>query len=57
METDHPGIQKMTDIYHITGWPFFVFISPGGTLLDRNFPEAFNETRRISDKELGTEGK
>lgn len=53
LETNYPDNQKMADTYHITGWPFFVLLSPKGTLLARNFSVAFNEARRILEKELG----
>ena len=37
----------------IEGWPFFVLIGPDGTILARNYTNAFYQAKKILDKELG----
>ncbi len=53
LETEYPENKKMSETYRISGWPFFVFIGPDGTLLARNFTEAFYETKQILEEEFG----
>ena len=53
LETEYPENKKMSETYRISGWPFFVFIGPDGTLLARNFTEAFYEAKQILEEEFG----
>jgi len=41
------------ETYAIEGWPFFVLIGPDGTILARNYTNAFYQAKKILDKELG----
>ena len=45
----------MSETYRISGWPFFILIDPDGTLLARNFTEAFSEAKKILKEELDNE--
>lgn len=53
LETEYPENKNISDTYMISGWPFFILIGPDGTILARNFSEAFYESQEILEKELG----
>lgn len=55
LETDCPGNKSIVDTYHISGWPFFILIGPDGTLLARNFTQAFYESSEILERNLAGE--
>ena len=55
LETEYPENKKMSETYRISGWPFFILIDPDGTLLARNFTEAFSEAQKILKEELDNE--
>lgn len=53
LETDHPENQALMESYVIRGWPFFVFLGPDGTILAREFHDAFQEAVHVLNRELG----
>ena len=53
LETGHPENRQIMETYAIEGWPFFVLIDPDGTILARNYTNAFYQAKKILDKELG----
>ena len=53
LETGHPENRQIMETYAIEGWPFFVLIGPDGTILARNYTNAFYQAKKILDKELG----
>lgn len=53
LETGHPENRQIMETYAIEGWPFFVLIDPNGTILARNYTNAFYQAKKILDKELG----
>lgn len=53
LETGHPENRQIMETYAIEGWPFFVLIGPDGTILARNYTNAFYRAKKILDKELG----
>lgn len=52
LETGHPENRQIMETYAIEGWPFFVLIGPDGTILARNYTNAFYQAKKILDKEL-----
>lgn len=55
LETDRPENGRILESYAIKGWPTFVLIAPGGTIVVRGFSDAFFEAKRVLDRELGGE--
>lgn len=53
LETGHPENRQIMETYAIEGRPFFVLIGPDGTILARNYTNAFYQAKKILDKELG----
>ena len=53
LETDHPENKQVSDIFLISGWPFFVFIGPDGKILARDYSEAFYQAKQILEEKFG----
>ena len=53
LETDHPENKQVSDIFLISGWPFFVFIGPNGKILARDYSEAFYQAKQILEEKFG----
>ena len=45
--------QAVSETFMITGWPYFILIGPDGTILARDFHEAFYEARTILNDRFG----
>ena len=53
LETGHPENRQVSDMFLISGWPFFIFIGPDGKILARDFSEAFGQARKILEEKFG----
>ena len=45
--------QETADTFLITGWPYFILIGPDGSILARDFHNAFYQAKTILDDRLG----
>ena len=53
LETGHPENRQVSDMFLISGWPFFIFIGPDGKILARDFSEAFGQAKKILEEKFG----
>ena len=53
LDTGHPENRKVSDMFLISGWPFFIFIGPDGKILARDFSEAFDQAKKILEEKFG----
>ena len=53
LDTGHPENRKVSDMFLISGWPFFIFIGPDGKILARDFSEAFDKAKKILEEKFG----
>ncbi len=52
-KTNHPENERVSDIFMISGLPYFVFIGPDGAILARDYHPAFYEARKILEEQAG----
>lgn len=52
-KTGRPENQETADTFLITGWPYFILIGPDGSILARDFHNAFHQAKTILDDRLG----
>ena len=53
LETGHPENRQVSDMFLISGWPFFIFIGPDGKILARDFSDAFVQAEKILEEKFG----